>query len=125
MIQSKDFLMRLLKDLTALLNKAIGSFPDNNLGITQADIDLQVYTATGLSKDDFLTLDDAGLEQAINKYSPQGNLLMLDFLGNLFYYQYQQTGQKDFLRKAQTFYQRYQEQSGTFSMVYFQRMQQK
>jgi hypothetical protein len=125
MIQSKDFLMRLLKDLAALLNKAIGSFPDNNLGITQADIDLQVYTATGLSKDDFLTLDDAGLEQAINQYSPQGNLLMLDFLGNLFYYQYQQTGQKDFLTKAQTFYQRYQEQSGTFSMVYFQRMQQK
>ena len=50
MIQSKDFLMRLLKDLAALLNKAIGSFPDNNLGITQADIDLQIYTATGLSK---------------------------------------------------------------------------
>ncbi|SEA53680.1 hypothetical protein SAMN05192529_12611 [Arachidicoccus rhizosphaerae] len=124
MIQSKDFLMRLLKDLAALLNKAIGSFPDNNLGITQADIDLQIYTATGLSKEDFLTLDDAGLEQAINQYDAQGSLLLIDFLANLFYYQYQQTGQKDLLTKAQTFYQRYQQQSSTFSMVYFQRIQQ-
>jgi len=124
MIQSKDFLIRLLKEVAAILNKQIGSFPDNILGITEADIDLQIYTATGLSKEDFLSLDDQSLEQAIQQHGEQGSPLMLDFLANLFYYQYQISGNKDFLKRAQNLYQRYQELSGTFSMVYFQRMQQ-
>ncbi|GAB3357961.1 hypothetical protein GCM10027566_22200 [Arachidicoccus ginsenosidivorans] len=124
MIQDKNFLMRRLKELAAMLNKQIGSFPDNILGITQADIDQQIYTATSLSVADFLALDDQGLEDTIAKYGAQGAPLMLDFLGNLFYYQFQMSGDKAYLKKAQDFYARFQQESGTFSMVYFQRLQQ-
>ena len=124
MIQDKNFLKRRLKELAAMLNRQIGSYPDNILGITEADIDQQIYTATGLSTDDFLALDEHGLEATIAKYDEQSGPLMLDFLGNLFYHQYQVTTEKAFLTKAQEFYRRFQEQSGTFSMVYFQRLQQ-
>jgi len=124
MIQDKNFLMRRLKELAAMLNKQIGSFPDNILGITEADIDQQIYTATTFTVADFLALDDQGLEEAIAKYGEQGTPLMLDFLGNLFYYQFQISGDKAFLKKAQNFYKRFQQESGTFSMVYFQRLQQ-
>lgn len=124
MIQDKNFLKRRLQELAAMLNKQIGSFPDNVLGITEADIDQQIYTATGLSVSDFLALDDQHLETTIAGYDDQSSILMLEFLGNLFYYQYQVTGDKTFLAKAQAFYTRFQRESGTFSMVYFQRMQQ-
>ncbi|UAY56543.1 hypothetical protein [Arachidicoccus terrestris] len=116
--------MRRLKELAAMLNKQIGSFPDNILGITQADIDQQIYTATGLAVEDFLAFDEKQLEDTIAKYGEQGGPLMLDFLGNLFYYQYQVTGDNLFLTKARDFYARFQQETGTFSMVYFQRMQQ-
>lgn len=116
--------MRRLKELAAMLNKQIGSFPDNVLGLTEADIDQQIYTATGLTGDDFLALDAQGLEDLIAQYGEQGGPLMLDFLGNLFYNRYQLTADKTFLKKAQDFYARYQQQTGTFSMVYYQRMQQ-
>ena len=107
-----------------MLNRQIGSFPDNVLGITEADVDQQIYTATGLSVADYLALDQQGLEAVIVQYGGQGAPLMLDFLGNLFYHQYQATADKAFLKKAREFYARFQEESGTFSMVYFQRMQQ-
>jgi|GEM_PF-2644832 len=124
MIQDKNFLKRRLQELAAMLNKQIGSFPDNVLGITEADIDQQIYTATGLSVSDFLALDDHDLETTISGYDQQSSVLMLEFLGNLFYYQYQVSGDKTFLTRAQAFYTRFQQESGTFSMVYFQRMQQ-
>ena len=123
MIQDKNFLNRRLKEIAAMLNNQIGSFPDNSLGLTEADIDQQIYTATGLSKSDYLSMDDAKLEATIAEYDEGSGILLLDFLGNLFFYHYQLTKEQSFLIKAKEFYARFQEKSGTFSMVYFQRMQ--
>jgi hypothetical protein len=124
MIQSKDFLLRLMKDLSAMLNKLIGSFPDNTLGLSQADIEQQVYTATGLTTEHFLQLDEEGLNAAINANGIDNRPLVLDFLGNLYYHQYQVTGDKALLEKSKKMYNLFQEESGTFSMQYFQRTQQ-
>ncbi|HTN37661.1 MAG TPA: hypothetical protein VL053_11345 [Arachidicoccus sp.] len=124
MIQSKDFLLRLMKDLSGMLNKLIGSYPDNTLGMSEADIEQQVYTATGLTTEHFLQLDENALNAAINENGVENRTLVLDFLGNLFYHQYQVTGDKELLEKSKRMYNLFQEESGTFSMVYFQRTQQ-
>ena len=122
MIQDKNFLKRRLKELAALLNQQIGSFPDNSLGLTDADIDQQIYTATGYTKAEFLSMEAARLEATIEQFGAESGPLLLDFLGNLFYYQYQRSNDGDALAKAKDFYARFQQESGTFSMVYFQRM---
>lgn len=124
MIQSKDFLLRLMKDLSGMLNKLIGSYPDNTLGMSEADIEQQVYTATGLTTEHFLQLDEEALNATINENGVENRTLVLDFLGNLFYHQYQVTGDRELLEKSKRMYNLFQEESGTFSMVYFQRTQQ-
>lgn len=123
MIQNKDFMIRLMKEVSGILNKLNGSYPDNNLGITEADIEQQIYTATGMTTAHFLQLDDQALEETINQKGVVNRPLFLDFLGNLYYHQYQVTQNKDFLQKAKSLYNRFQEETNTFSMVYFQRMQ--
>lgn len=123
MIQDKNALIRRVKELSAMLNKQIGSFPDNQLGLTEADISQQIYTATGLSTEDFLQQDEQALETTINQKGSENRPLLLDFLGNLFFHEYQLTGDKAMLGKAKLMYGQFQKESGTFSMVYFQRMQ--
>lgn len=107
-----------------MLNKLIGSYPDNTLGMSEADIEQQVYTATGLTTEHFLQLDEEALNATINENGVENRTLVLDFLGNLFYHQYQVTGDKELLEKSKRMYNLFQEESGTFSMVYFQRTQQ-
>lgn len=124
MIQDKNFLMRRLQQLASMLNDLITSYPFVGPGQGPEDIDQQVYTATGLTTEDFLKMDEPALEAVVQKYGQQGTTLVLDLLGNLFYHQYLVTGDKQLLKKAQDFYTRFQAESGTFSMVYFQRIQQ-
>lgn len=119
MIQDKDFFLRQIKEITDLLNRMIG------LGPARTDIEQQIYTATGFTGEDYTSFSDERLEETINQKGIDGRQLFLEFLGNLFYHQYQQTQDKALLYKAQKMYFLFQNESGIFSIEYFDRMQEK
>lgn len=116
MIHDKDYIIRIVKQFSEFLAKLILEKPEGELSEQQRIFDTNM---TDTFKMNFETLSEMSIEEIktfIEEKDIEHHIPYFELLGNLFYFKFQQTENKDFAEKAKSFYEIYLQKSGIFSM---------
>ncbi|WP_294286943.1 hypothetical protein [uncultured Chryseobacterium sp.] len=122
MITDKEFILRLIRQLSQALEKLILDKPEESLMQKELDFDSLMRD---IFKFDFTTLSSKSKEEIIgivNERQERDHKDYYEMLGNLFYFKGKTEANNDFLDKAKTFYELYLQTSGIFALPIINRI---
>lgn len=122
MITDKEFILRLIRQLTQALEKLILDKPEESLMQKELDFDSLMKD---IFKFDFKELSSKSKEEIIeivNERQERDHKDYYEMLGNLFYYNGKGEKNNDFLDKGKTFYELYLQTSGIFALPIINRI---
>ena len=123
MIHDKDYIIRIVKQFSEFLSKMIlGGKNEGELSDYERIFDTNMNDTFKMSFDELSSKSTEEIIAIIEEKETAHQLPYFDLLGNLFYFKYQESGNKDLGEKAKVFYEIYLQKSGIFSLPIINRI---
>ncbi|MCT2408676.1 hypothetical protein NZD88_14090 [Chryseobacterium antibioticum] len=122
MITDKEFTLRLIRQLTQALEKLILDKPEESLMQKELDFDTLMKDIFKIDFTEISSKSKGEIISIVNERQERDHKDYYEMLGNLFYFQGKQDGNKDFLDKSKTFYELYLQTSGIFALPVINRI---
>lgn len=123
MIHDKDYIIRIVKQFSEFLSKMIlGGKNEGELSDYERIFDTNMNDTFKMSFDELSSKSTEEIIAIIEAKETAHQLPYFDLLGNLFYFKYQESENKDLGEKAKVFYEIYLQKSGIFSLPIINRI---
>ena len=122
MIQDKDFTLRLIRQLTQVLEKLLLGKPEESLMQKELDFDSLMKDIFKLDFKELASKSKEELIEIVKKIESKDHADYYEMLGNVLMFHYRTEGKLDFADKAKTFYELYLQTSGIFALPIINRI---
>lgn len=122
MITDKEFMLRLIRQLSQALEKLILDKPEESLMQKELDFDSLMKDIFKIDFKELSTKSQEEIIEIVNERQERDHKDYYEMLGNLFYYNGKVLNNNDFLDKAKTFYELYLQTSGIFALPVINRI---
>lgn len=122
MITDKEFTLRLIRQLTQVLEKLILDKPEESLMQKELDFDTLMRDIFKMSFTEVSSMTKEEMIALVNERQERDHKDYYEMLGNLFYFKSREGQNKDFQDKAKTFYELYLQTSGIFALPVINRI---
>ncbi|MDR2205275.1 MAG: hypothetical protein LBE36_03870 [Flavobacteriaceae bacterium] len=122
MIHDKDYILRIVRQLSAALAKIILDKNERKLIEFEGVFETQTNDVFKMDFEELLLKSTEEISDFVNQKEISQHADYYELLGNIFYLKGSEYDDKTFLNKAKTFYELYLQKSGIFSLVIISRI---
>lgn len=122
MIQDKDFTLRLIRQLTQVLEKLLLGKPEESLMQKELDFDSLMKDIFNMDFKELALKSKEAIVEIVKERESKDHADYYEMLGNVFMFHYRTEGKLDFADKAKTFYELYLQTSGIFALPIINRI---
>lgn len=122
MIHDKDFIIRIVRNFSEMLNKLILEKNEISLPEHQQTFDTQLNDVFRMKWEEFSALSKEQIQEIISKIEDNHQADYLDLVANIFFVKGKVSNDKNLLEKAKIFYELWLQKSGTFSLPVINRI---
>ena len=122
MIQDKDFTLRLIRQLTQVLEKLLLGKPEESLMQKELDFDSLMKDIFKVNFKELASKSKEELIKIVKERESKDHADYYEMLGNVFMFHYKIEGKLDFADRAKTFYELYLQTSGIFALPIINRI---